>query len=245
MPANSGSITGTVAHTHGSPSSDGGHLLATTTGMSGTTTGSMVYYDASSVAQNLGIGAAGETLTVSGGLPAWGAGGASAAFELISEDELGADAADFHHTWTAIDFNDYSMVRVIFQGWIVNAGTDLKVQLQNPALTANSYVSQRFNVTGGTLGDSEQTNTAIVYPVNARNYMGTMDIIGGYNAQSDNKYLRWQSSIATTGSNSWCFMAGYYEADTNIQESTGIKYIPAGGNIKAGWVSTAYKYSRT
>ena len=52
MPANSGAITGTKAHKHSAPSADGGFLDDNVTGVTGTSTGSLVYFDASSIAQN-------------------------------------------------------------------------------------------------------------------------------------------------------------------------------------------------
>jgi hypothetical protein len=73
MPISTSVITGTVAHKHSSPSSDGGFLDDTVTGMTGTSNGSLVYFNGASVAQNLGIGSANTVLTSSGGIPAWSA----------------------------------------------------------------------------------------------------------------------------------------------------------------------------
>lgn len=102
MPANSGSITGTVAHTHGTDSSDGGHLLVNTTGVTNMNAGSMGYYDASSKLQELAIGGAGETLTVSAGVPTWAGAGASA-LDILGSATAGASDHTLTVSFSAID----------------------------------------------------------------------------------------------------------------------------------------------
>ena len=66
------SITGTLAV------SDGG------TGLTGYNAGDLLYYSSGSTLTNLGIGQAGEVLTVSGGLPSWQAAGGSSLWSQSS-----------------------------------------------------------------------------------------------------------------------------------------------------------------
>ncbi len=71
MPANSGAITGTVAHKHSQLGSDGGFLDDGVTGVTGTANGSLIYFDGSSIAQDLPSGNANEVLTMGATLPSW------------------------------------------------------------------------------------------------------------------------------------------------------------------------------
>lgn len=71
MPANSGAISGTVAHTHAADSADGGPLAANTTEF-GLSSGSILFSDGNSI-QELVIGGSSTVLTESGGSPVWSA----------------------------------------------------------------------------------------------------------------------------------------------------------------------------
>ena len=84
MPVDTSVITGTVAHKHSATggSSDGGKLAVG--GLGGDTSfdlanGSIMYSNGTSL-EELTIGGAGTTLTSSGGIPAWSAGGGSHSF---------------------------------------------------------------------------------------------------------------------------------------------------------------------
>jgi hypothetical protein len=68
----------TKAHKHSSPSSDGGHIASNVTGMTGTSNGSIIYFDGSSIAQNLPAGNLNDVLTMGASVPAWASGGSSA-----------------------------------------------------------------------------------------------------------------------------------------------------------------------
>ena len=79
-------ISGTRAHKHTSPSSDGGFLDANSiTGFSNTTSGSLVYFDVSGQATNLGIGNEHDSLVVSSSLPAWTSAGATGSFLFVEK----------------------------------------------------------------------------------------------------------------------------------------------------------------
>ena len=111
MPANSGAITGTIAHVHSAPSAEGGFLLANSTGMTGTNTGSLIYFDGSSVAQDIPAGALGSTLTMGASVPAWGGGGSVGSWiEIASADNV--DSIDVGGAASTL-FDDFKYIRMI------------------------------------------------------------------------------------------------------------------------------------
>ena len=64
MPIDTSVITGTQAHKHSQPSSDGGFLESTVTGMPNLTEGGIIQGDNANIQTNLPIGNAGEILVV-------------------------------------------------------------------------------------------------------------------------------------------------------------------------------------
>ena len=73
MPANSGALTGTIAHKHSALSADGGFLDDGVTGVTGSANGSLLYFDGSSIAQDLPAGNLNDVLTMGAAVPAWNA----------------------------------------------------------------------------------------------------------------------------------------------------------------------------
>ena len=61
----------TQAHKHSSASSDGSFLSTGITGLTGSSNGSMVYFDGGNIAQDLAPTVNGDILELSGGLPTW------------------------------------------------------------------------------------------------------------------------------------------------------------------------------
>jgi len=87
LPANSGAITGTIAHKHSAPSADGGFLDDNVTGVTGSANGSLLMFDGSSIAQDLPVGNLNDVLTMGAAVPAWtaaAAGGATITTQKIS-----------------------------------------------------------------------------------------------------------------------------------------------------------------
>jgi len=124
LPANSGALTGTIAHKHSALSADGGFLDDAVTGVTGTANGSLLMFDGSSVAQDLPSGNLNDVLTMGAAVPSWQATSSSAVWEKIADVEnVGAgqlEATFATHTlldmWiigansvsinTALNFND-------------------------------------------------------------------------------------------------------------------------------------------
>ena len=95
MPANSGALTGTIAHKHSALSADGGFLDDGVTGVTGTANGSLVYFDGSSIAQDLAAGNLNDVLTMGAAVPNWSApaGGSSTWTTLADVEISGAPAS--------------------------------------------------------------------------------------------------------------------------------------------------------
>ena len=80
----------TRAHKHSAPAGDGGFLQTAITGVTNTTTGSLVTFDASSQATNLNAGSNGDLLEVVAGSPSWVTPSASGTWtELINIYDAG------------------------------------------------------------------------------------------------------------------------------------------------------------
>jgi len=84
----------TQAHKHSAPSSDGGFLETTVTGVTNLSQGSIVYGDASEIVTELSAGSLNDVLTMGASVPAWSSGGGSSelCYDVVSlsEDGLGA-----------------------------------------------------------------------------------------------------------------------------------------------------------
>lgn len=132
MPVQTSVITGTVAHKHSATggSSDGGKLAVG--GLGGDTSfdltnGSIMYSNGTSL-EELTIGNAADTLTVSGGVPAWGAAGGGATTEFIAtQTSTGNDFTTFTFG-DAVDFDDYSAMIAYFSIG-TNGSFDLQCQV--------------------------------------------------------------------------------------------------------------------
>ena len=141
MPAHSGAIAGTVAHTHGSDSADGGHLLVNTTGVTNMSTGSIGYYDGSEKLQELVAASDTDVLTLSGGLPSWATSGEAHTAGQIS-------------MWAG----DYDGVP---SGWLLCDGSSVSTTTY-AALYAKTGV--KFGNSGGA-GTFDLPNLTSIFPV--------------------------------------------------------------------------------
>ena len=180
-------------------------------------------------------------------LPSWATAGGGA-IELISDVEVSSDTPTVSHTWAGVSFDDYSMVRVMFNGWL-SGSADMYITLQNPALTGSNYEQQRFEVKGGTAAGSQITEARIRPPnCNANIWAGTIDIFADDTDNNHNdQTIKWILNCWSYGTSQALQLDfGHYAGATNVTESTGIHYDSAGATqFKAGFYSTAYKYSRT
>ena len=167
MPVDTSVITGTVAHKHSSPSSDGGFLDDNVTGVTGTSTGSLVYFDGSSVAQNLGIGSASDVLTVSGGLPQWaaaGGGGGGNYTHLASGTASGGTSLSV--SFSAVSPPDY--VVAVWNGTVTTGQGIDKVRVNG--ITSSTYEIDGQYIDGG---------SASVVSVSDSGWYGCLSSIAG------------------------------------------------------------------
>lgn len=149
MPANSGALTGTIAHKHSALSADGGFLDDGVTGVTGTANGSLVMFDGSSIAQDLPAGNLNDVLTMGAAVPAWSpASGGGAALELVAYSELVADANDITITINPpIAADDCPELILVSQG-----GTQLyELNLQVNGVTTTDYQALVTRNFAGTL----------------------------------------------------------------------------------------------
>ena len=149
MPAHSGAISGTVAHRHSLPSGDGGFLADNVTGISGTGNGSLTYFDASSIAQNLSAGNLNDVLTMSATVPVWspssGAAGETCVVPLVAASNgLRKDVPRFG---VEVLTNDLSIGKTL---------TDVSFYLQDGGASGNG--DARVYDSAGTL-QATSTNT--------------------------------------------------------------------------------------
>lgn len=180
MPVDTSVITGTVAHKHSSPSSDGGFLDDNVTGVTGTSTGSLLYADASSVLQNLPVGSNGDSLTVTAGLPSWSSGGGGALTLLNSQTFTGSSTLTIDYTTGGLDATDYQWLLIQFTGDNLNNNVSACYFRLNTGLTASNYYQ-----------NGTETATGTTSIVNKNPWGGTDD------------FIRLTDALANAGSDTW------------------------------------------
>lgn len=248
MPANSGNIAGTVAHTHGVSGSDGGFLLDGTTGMTGMNAGSMAYYDGASVVTEIPIGAAADTLTVAGGVPTWAASSvAVGSFQFVEQFVLGADSNTFTATLAVanqFDATDYD-IRVTLAGQHKTAvGTiDFRI-LSTGTVGTNSNWYWSNKLSGGVQSGQQDGNKSYFYLTQA-DQMGATALFGSildFTRNPDNGNLFGQYSITLPTQD--YYQGGLYcEGDfTTIED---IELFTDGGEFEQGCKMAIWKIARS
>ena len=240
MPANSGSITGTVAHKHSLPSSDGGFLDDGVTGLTGTSNGSLVYFDGSSIAQNLNIGGAGETLTVSGGLPAWGSGG-GAIYEKVGSYAITTPSTTLDCSFSAITADDIAALFIVFNGeW----GTgDFKVKFNGTSSTGHSTNGLSMNGSGLLTGFYEtDTNGFVLAPsVSATGSKGVFYIHANLIRSGLNGTSSFFFDASGSGTNVASWKSGGFLSDTGLTTISEVNFFKSSGNMSQYSTVDIYK----
>ena len=114
MPANSGALTGTIAHSHSALSADGGFLGDGVTGVTGAANGSLLFFDGSSIAQDLPAGNLNDVLTMGAAVPAWSASiPPTSNYEFLGSD-TGVATTSLSLNFTAVEPPDYCVC--VFSG---------------------------------------------------------------------------------------------------------------------------------
>lgn len=217
MPANSGAITGTIAHKHSSDSADGGFLDDGVTGVTGTTNGSLLYFDNSSIAQNLGIGGAGTVLTSSGSVPAWSSGGSKA---LIGSTLLGSTQNTIGLSFSAIAQTDFSYLQCVLN--CKKSGNSAQINFQVNGYGSSDYTSVLSDnyYTTNTVSNLYGSHIPINLGSRGQSVFATVNIVSN---AVDNKPLVYFESVTedrNQTSGSGCYYAGGVTSFNEVEFQT-------------------------
>ena len=160
MPVQTSVITGTVAHKHSATggSSDGGKLAVG--GLGGDTSfdlanGSIMYSNGTSL-EELTIGGAGDSLTVSGGLPAWGGGGGVS--ELVGHTTTITGGTTLDLSFSAITITDVS--RLVIVANIGAQGANPSTWLRVNNISTTTYETEGEYIVSGTSNNMSDSGKA-------------------------------------------------------------------------------------
>ena len=240
----------TQAHKHSAPSSDGGVLEDTITGRTGSANGSLVYFDASSIAQDLPSGNLGDVLTMGASVPAWSApAGGGGQIELVDHTELSGSATEINTTFTAIDGNDIACL-LVYVNAVPDGGNDVQCQIgSNGVLRNSNYYVEGQKIAGGT-----QT----LIDLNAAASFRVAQHEGANKAQTSviNVFVG-DSTMASTLSQIINYMvSGHSDAGASIWENgsqttagsttlTSVRIFVNAGNLLAGSSLSIYKVNNS
>lgn len=207
MPANSGAITGTVAHKHSALGSDGGFLDDGVTGVTGTSNGSLLYGDGSSVLQDLPAGNLNDVLTQTATIPSWQASSGGASWVSIYDDWDFSGSLDTGHqaSWSA-----YRYLDIYLSGQTTNNAAP-QMRIYDP--DGNEYSPSQYFTYGRILKpgpDDFVFGNGATPP--SFGGIGQLDLSGGYALYVD---VQWSlfMKLQMLSPNSWAgenLVTGYY-----------------------------------
>ena len=190
-----------------------------------TTAGDLVYGTGADTMVRLGIGTAGQVLTVNSGAtaPEWAAVPAGGGFDLLSTTALTGASVTINVS------NAYKHLQVLITGVYASANVQCRIR-PNGDSTAANYYQKEFNVNGTTL-TAEQFNGATVDAFRADIGSSSTATLTGfmwlnvydYNS-ADGKYVAGNSFTKETTGNHWTrYVNGVYfgSAVTSFTVSTG------------------------
>ena len=155
MPANSGALTGTIAHKHSALSADGGFLDDNVTGVTGTANGSLLMFDGSSIAQDLPSGNLADVLTMGAAVPAWVAPAGGSNFEFLGSSTITAGSPLTLTLSSAVANPDY--VIATFAG---QPASGQAVDYQVNGITTSTYNNQGTYFLSGGNNNINQTGAS-------------------------------------------------------------------------------------
>lgn len=250
MPANSGAITGTIAHKHSAPSADGGFLDDNVTGVTGTALGDLIYFDGSSIAQSLTIGGAGDTLGIAGGVPAWVTPATgSAVYEQVGNIELTVNTNTIGLTFAAISGDDVASLEVFYGGHLTASSTACIMKINNES--GANYTTQYSQVSNGTGSTFENASaTSIATSPASRQIYGHVSLQAGTTAQAaaTDTFIQYMGTQAGRDDYGITNFAGVLQiggASPVATEITQFDIEPNSGFFSPGFFLTIYKINRT
>ena len=201
--------------------------MANTTGMTGTGSGSLIYFDGSSIAQNLTLGNPSDSLVVNAGgtAPEWSAGGsATSILTLVSHTTVPANTTTIDVTFANIPLAGLSELYIVTAG--SNGGNEVGMQIYDQTstlLTGSLYRhAGLLTVTGVQhIIDSGTGNTSIlVAPTSIEPHAAVVHLMLG-GAGNNLKYNVQVAGGNGTG-NAFATLGGWYAAN-GVTGITGIK----------------------
>ena len=244
MPVQTSVITGTVAHKHSATggSSDGGQLA--TGGAGGDTSfdlasGSVLYSNGTSL-EELTVGSNGSSMTVSGGLPAWGGAGAST-YEKLTSVAVGTPSTTLDATFSAITGDDIAGLYMVFKGqW--NTG-NLKIKFNGTSSTGHSTNGLRMEGNGNLYGYYESdTNGFLLCPsVTTAGSKGTFQIFANLMPSGLSGLSSFNCQWSGNGKNVESWIGSGFLSDTSISEITEVNLFKTSGNMSQYSTLDIYK----
>ena len=195
-----------------------------------TTTGDLIYAASANTPARLGIGSTGQILTVSGGVPAWGAAPAAGSMTQLATGTLSGSS-------TVISglSGSYRNLKVIITGYTAAAGgSNLQLRINNDS-TANRHVGGAFGyfptsvsfnstfINGITDGVSTSVTTGIV-EIDIPNYANTTTM----------KMITWFSVIPNAATPGNVKLSGAMGAYNQTGAVTGLTFLADGSTFTGG-----------
>jgi len=247
LPANSGAITGTKSHQHSAPSGDGGFLSQNITGVTGTANGSLLYFDGSSVAQDLPAGNLNDTLTMGATLPQWSASTpAASTFELLGYTELGANAATISVSFGSESGDDMTALQCFYNSALTTSTTDLGCQFSTGAafVTSQYYTSAFNSMALASINFNNQAYWLINRNPNNRRQSGNFTLNctnSAWSSGATEDPTIMGNGVETNPSN---FTFGGIQ-NTSISSFDGVRINTSAGNFYAGSYLAVYKINNS
>ena len=236
MPANSGALTGTIAHKHSALSADGGFLDDGVTGVTGTANGSLLMFDGSSIAQDLPSGNLNDVLTMGAAVPAWSTPAvASSAYEKVAEATLGVTGPTLTCSFAAVNAADISELVVYFNGQVNS--TDMMI-------TVNSHTASNYTLNGLFSFATTGSNPINViegpigfWRINSSSIGIDKFIVCHLNCNLVSDTI--QMTSLSAGSAGWESVAGFL--DSPYTSLSSVTFYQTTGNMQAGSKITVFK----
>jgi hypothetical protein len=199
-----------------------------------TTTGDTIYASAASTPARLGIGSAGQVLTVSSGIPAW-ASPAGSNTNWVAVNAGGTSLSGSSTTISGITGANQLMV-LFYNGSSTNTYVEFYARINND--TGSNYLMAGVNQAGSTTGNfSTDTGNKIIVAGGSSNAaaagFGSLVISGG-NASGVKSFSGVGATDAGGGSGQGSYIYGGYW--NNSATITSINFFPSAGTFDTGTV---------
>jgi len=142
-----------------------------------TTNGDVIYATGSSAVTRLGIGSAGQVLTVAAGIPSWATPSTAAGLTLITSQTIGTTVSSV--AVTGVFSATYDNYKIVISGGTVSAGANISLQLGS---TTTGYYASYARVTYSTaaanlITDNNGANFSRFGAANTNGLAATCDVL--------------------------------------------------------------------